>query len=748
MRTADLPFLAEHSADLVLLIDALPGTGRAEILTAMRRKLGGPDGGCQCSMLSTEDPPVVISVTPAVICAGADQVANLSALRDMGHVQEIGNRDLFLGPGQDPHFAKTGGWPALSDHLAQAPLDDRALTEKAGALLRQTPRAIRDIVARLCRAEGGFDDAELPAEQRKLLHWLDPLSECRGGTWRIRTPGLAAVLRAATDAWSAAALAAPPAPGAAKAARIAALLHAGDRAGALDLLHREGGQYFMHLHGMEAGRRVADAFGEDPAPAVMALQFMIAVKSGDIERAAYILSGYENGVLLDLGRRMPRAGDVPVPLAFCRIELAVFRGEARGYHITDEASDLLARTDPRAHLMRGGIYNLLLDHHIRGERFAAAEEAATRALAHYEAADAPYLSFFIHLHRSIIKVRSGEPAAAAPHLQAAEKALAKTPFEIPQDARFLALMRAVTAYETGDALPMVDFAESAFEGFAYGEIWPSIAALALAHGAEALLQERGLQAATHYIDSWRVPAWRTRNFQVMVAQRRVATLQSARRWREARQQLESMASRIGFLWMESSGANLADLRAPEDISQALLWLRQQVFETPRNPALNERLAAMMDSTHVSTRQRLCLRIWKSWVDRRQNRPGQARRGLADLLQLCASRNSFAPVLEERAFVLPLLEDPRVMQREMIEAPLPRNLRRGAVMAFGTGPLSRQEWRALLLLGEGCSNKDIAREMAVSLPTVKFHLKNLFKKLGVSDRREAVEEARHRGMLSE
>ncbi|OWV39387.1 hypothetical protein SAMN05216376_1101, partial [Mameliella alba] len=273
MRTADLPFLAEHSADLVLLIDALPGTGRAEILTAMRRKLGGPDGGCQCSMLSTEDPPVVISVTPAVICAGADQVANLSALRDMGHVQEIGNRDLFLGPGQDPHFAKTGGWPALSDHLAQAPLDDRALTEKAGALLRQTPRAIRDIVARLCRAEGGFDDAELPAEQRKLLHWLDPLSECRGGTWRIRTPGLAAVLRAATDAWSAAALAAPPAPGAAKAARIAALLHAGDRAGALDLLHREGGQYFMHLHGMEAGRRVADAFGEDPAPAVMALQF-------------------------------------------------------------------------------------------------------------------------------------------------------------------------------------------------------------------------------------------------------------------------------------------------------------------------------------------------------------------------------------------------------------------------------------------------------------------------------------------
>ena len=125
----------------------------------------------------------------------------------------------------------------------------------------------------------------------------------------------------------------------------------------------------------------------------------------------------------------------------------------------------------------------------------------------------------------------------------------------------------------------------------------------------------------------------------------------------------------------------------------------------------------------------------------------ARRRLADIFRLCASHKAAAPILEERVFVLPMLDDRRVMAGEMMTAPLPRNLRRGAATAFGSGPLSRQEWRALLLLAEGCSNKDIAREMEVSLPTVKFHLANLYRKLGVHDRRRALEYARQKNLIA-
>lgn len=61
-------------------------------------------------------------------------------------------------------------------------------------------------------------------------------------------------------------------------------------------------------------------------------------------------------------------------------------------------------------------------------------------------------------------------------------------------------------------------------------------------------------------------------------------------------------------------------------------------------------------------------------------------------------------------------------------------------------LSRREREVLTLLAEGMSNKAIARRLNVGEPTVKFHLKNLFAKLGVSRRTLAVNVARTSGLL--
>ncbi|WP_103222107.1 LuxR C-terminal-related transcriptional regulator [Roseibium marinum] len=61
-------------------------------------------------------------------------------------------------------------------------------------------------------------------------------------------------------------------------------------------------------------------------------------------------------------------------------------------------------------------------------------------------------------------------------------------------------------------------------------------------------------------------------------------------------------------------------------------------------------------------------------------------------------------------------------------------------------LSRREREVLTLLAEGMSNKSIARRLDVGEPTVKFHLKNLFAKLGVSRRALAVNVARTSGLL--
>ena len=52
-------------------------------------------------------------------------------------------------------------------------------------------------------------------------------------------------------------------------------------------------------------------------------------------------------------------------------------------------------------------------------------------------------------------------------------------------------------------------------------------------------------------------------------------------------------------------------------------------------------------------------------------------------------------------------------------------------------LTRRELEVLSDLAAGRTNKQIARDLGVSLNTVKFHVRNLFQKLGVNSRSQAI-----------
>ena len=62
------------------------------------------------------------------------------------------------------------------------------------------------------------------------------------------------------------------------------------------------------------------------------------------------------------------------------------------------------------------------------------------------------------------------------------------------------------------------------------------------------------------------------------------------------------------------------------------------------------------------------------------------------------------------------------------------------------PLSQRESAVLRFLPTMMSNQEIAGELFVSVNTVKTHLKAIYRKLGVDDRRGAVRRARELSLL--
>jgi LuxR family transcriptional regulator, maltose regulon positive regulatory protein len=64
----------------------------------------------------------------------------------------------------------------------------------------------------------------------------------------------------------------------------------------------------------------------------------------------------------------------------------------------------------------------------------------------------------------------------------------------------------------------------------------------------------------------------------------------------------------------------------------------------------------------------------------------------------------------------------------------------------TEPLSRREMEVLKLIETGCSNQEISGRLFISIATVKRHISNIYAKLGVQNRTQAVSAGKELGLL--
>lgn len=84
--------------------------------------------------------------------------------------------------------------------------------------------------------------------------------------------------------------------------------------------------------------------------------------------------------------------------------------------------------------------------------------------------------------------------------------------------------------------------------------------------------------------------------------------------------------------------------------------------------------------------------------------------------------------------------------EHMRPPLGRPQANAAPEALASAGLTSREIEVLRLIATGATNREVADELVISEGTVKNHLSNIFSRLGLRDRTQAVMYARERGLL--
>ncbi|MBN2387782.1 MAG: AAA family ATPase [Anaerolineales bacterium] len=198
------------------------------------------------------------------------------------------------------------------------------------------------------------------------------------------------------------------------------------------------------------------------------------------------------------------------------------------------------------------------------------------------------------------------------------------------------------------------------------------------------------------------------------------------RVRLARGDLESATT-----WAESGGYRV-DEPASFHREQGLLTLARIQMARGKNGQAAPLLARLRQDAEQASRLGSLVEICflQALNFQAQSDTRQARAALEKALALAEPEGFTRVFLDEGAAGLRLLRQLAPHARVLPEA--------GTATPAGLiEPLSARELEVLRLLGAGLSNPQIADRLVVSLNTVKAHVKNIFRKLGVHNRSQAI-----------
>jgi LuxR family maltose regulon positive regulatory protein len=192
---------------------------------------------------------------------------------------------------------------------------------------------------------------------------------------------------------------------------------------------------------------------------------------------------------------------------------------------------------------------------------------------------------------------------------------------------------------------------------------------------------------------------------------------------------------------------------PVAIAASLCRTRLRLLVGGVEPALEE-LAKLRDwaEQHGAGRLLIDVNILTAASLRSKGEIEQARVCFDEAVGIAMFQNIVRPFVEARQFVQPCLDDAlgADLQVDRFRAQFMKSLAKSLAVYRSNvtvlGMFSEAEAEVLLYLSQGHSNKEIARLIGMSPDTVKYRLKSVFRKIGVSKRRDAVRISAERGLI--
>jgi len=408
--------------------------------------------------------------------------------------------------------------------------------------------------------------------------------------------------------------------------------------------------------------------------------------------------------------------------------------------------DEIAQGEPQENTWKlGWIHNHLTIAHTHCETLETAVQHAERALASYQEERASYPQAFILIHLAYIQGRMGRPDRAL-DLSARAQGLIRSRHWSDRNLQAIASVPLARARYLQGALPEArSLMEQAIPIMARGEGWVDFYHDAFATLARSVFAAEGWVAAREVLDDG----------QALADQRGLARLR-----------LALSLLRVELLTRDGQlDAALALCRQwPETLDMARwptprLWREARLIQARLLLRGGNSTAALADLTALCDEAREVraaavlqpAALLRAEAASRLDQRDTAFAALEEAAELARPGGQIRPYHDEgkdfAAEIRRLLRRSGIgllsrIAADYLSAAAPQPRRHGQ-----SSPLvSARESQILTLLAEGLSSKAIARQIGVTEPTVKFHLKNLYAKLGVGRRHLAIAAARSLGLV--